>query len=230
MICSRPLKRVGSTAALALALAAAPLAAQTEQPAKPTQDVETSPEEAAAVAPFELVVLGGDDRSVAEHPLGQGLPHDQSVCLEALEFLVVSAAGEEIVYAAPGCLEPRAGLGIPDEVYAGSHVWRPLEGPASAAAANTASEASSRRARIGAVRSAGPAPAAERLIATRGTAGALRKFPRGTLIGSARRICLAAGDRLTVARRSGGRSTYGGPGCGRRVGTADDNAPAVSPG
>jgi hypothetical protein len=112
----------------------------------------------------------------------------------------------------------------------GPGTFASCEGPAALAAALPM-----RRARFGAVRgdpgAMGGGAAAQRLIATRGTAGAMTKFPRGTVIASPQKVCLAAGDRLTVAGRSGARMTFAGPGCGRRLGTADDdNTPAVSPG
>ena len=293
---------LGGAAALALALAASPVAGQTA-PGAETQEADPSavavPVDAAAVLPFDLEVVGGDDRSLAAHPIGEALPPAERVCLDGLQFLMISAGGEPVDYTGPGCLEPRDDTAVPAEVYAGSHVWYPLaedspgwsggdecsaivvssSGPSAeayargrrvsadeqivlqagdrvsfltangarvltgpgtfrapcATAGNSRSVAAfpARRARIGAVRGlpdAATAPA-ERLIATRGTAGALKKFPRGTLIGTPQKVCLAAGDRLTVAARSGARMTFAGPGCGRRLqGADDDNTPAVSPG
>ena len=292
----------GWTVALATAaLAATPLAAQTTDDAETQTGAEASaaPADEPASQPFELEVVGGDEQSLASHPVGTALPQAARVCLDRDQHLIVSVNGEAIDYSGPGCFEPRADLAIPIEAYAGSHVWYPLaedspgwttgtgcaavvvdsSGPSADAfargarisvdgkivlqagdrvslltsrgsrtlvgpgtfdtscdaAAGVASAFPARRARFGAVRGfpepPADSPAAQRLIATRGTAGALKKFPRGTVIASPLKVCLAAGDRLTVAGRSGARMTFAGPGCGHRLGAADDdNTPAVSPG
>lgn len=254
-----------------------------------------------AGATFGLKVVTGDAQTIAAHPVGAMIPEDARVCLERLQQVTVSAGGDPIEYAGPGCLEPRADLAIAAEDYGGSHVWLPLsadvrwwprasgcealvvaaEGPSAAtwasgrriavdekivlsaadkvtlltaqglqtlagpgtyavpcaAAPRAAAAVATRgfsRARAGAVRgerAATAGNAAVRLIATHGTAGALARFPRGTLFGTAQRICLAPGERLTVAGKSGTRMTFAGPGCGVRMqGAAEDNTPAVTPG
>lgn len=294
---------LGGAAALGLVLAATPLAAQTA-PAAMQPEEELPPARAegedGAVLPFDLKVVGGDEQSVAAHPIGAALPSTERVCLDRRQFLMVTAKGEQLDYAGPGCLEPRDDAAIPADVYAGSHIWHPLtedspgwsggdgcsavvvaaSGPSADAFApgrrlaadeqivlqagdrisvlnangartltgpgtfpapcsttgasrGLASALPARRARFGALRGlpAAEGAPAQRLIATRGTAGALKKFPRGTLITSPQKVCLAEGDRLTVAARSGARMTFAGPGCGRRLPNADDdNTPAVSPG
>jgi hypothetical protein len=68
-------------------------------------------------------------------------------------------------------------------------------------------------------------------VVVRGAQSALVRYPRGSRVALVSRICLQAGETLTVAnRRTGATLTYG-EGCGRRVDDdAGDQTPAATVG
>lgn len=155
------------------------------------------------------IVLSSSGPSAETFPPGQRVAEDMPIILLKGDRLTLLEWPGPRVLVGPGTFSP---------------VSRTNSSVAAARSSRT-------RGRFGAVRGFGAEPVVDKMIAIRGTPGALRKFPRGTLFASPHKVCLAAGDQLTLARRSGASLTLAGPGCGRLLdGTAADNTAAVSPG
>lgn len=158
----------------------------------------------------EAWVVAASGPSAADYPVGSKLDGDARLTLRAGDRVQIALMDDDRTLSGPG-----------------SYRLCPSEALSRVTSAMLTRQRPAMRVRTGAVRSGGEAP--PKLVVVRGTAGALKRYPRASLVRT--RICLDGGEQLRVAGTDGSSATYAGPGCDRLLPRgAKDNTAAVAPG